>query len=82
MKFSTFHLQIPKHDSKVYHPKSVLGKQRVGCNWIQLKTRITSKPCDQMPPNLNRRDIIKFTTTLVYNIEHENNHNIAQITHL
>jgi hypothetical protein len=32
-----------------------------------------------MPPNLNSRHIIKFTTTLVYNLEHENHHSIAQI---
>jgi hypothetical protein len=32
-----------------------------------------------MPPNLNSSHTIKFTTTLVYNLEHENHHSIAKI---
>jgi hypothetical protein len=65
--------------SKTYIPRTCSGKQRANCNWTLLKTCIVPKPCGQMPPNLNSRHIIKFTTTLVYNLEHENHYIIAQI---
>jgi hypothetical protein len=60
-------------------PESVLGKQRANCSWTLLKTCIDPKPWGQLPPNLNSNYFKKFTTTLVYNLEHENHHSIAQI---
>jgi hypothetical protein len=88
MKFPTFNLQIPKPDSQVHQvenqtfPESILSKQRANCNWTLLKTCPIPKPWGQMPPKLNSNYFKKFTKTLVYNIEYENNHSMAQFTYL